>query len=199
MGSDHVEHSDAWIIAATNQDLSERVRDGHFRADLMYRLAVVELTVPPLRDRINDIRGLAEHFLSQLDAKKRFDQEALRAMESYDWPGNVRELKHRVESAALLSDGDTIDVRALCLCTRGERAISTAHRSDNGKPPGLQKQLWELIDGDKLTLAQAISECERLLVQAALRAENNNRTRAAGRLGIHVRTIFKKLREPEGS
>jgi len=199
VGSDHVEHSEAWIIAATNQDLSERVREGQFRADLMYRLAVVELTVPPLRDRVNDIRGLAEHFLSQMDEKKRFDQEALRAMESYNWPGNVRELKHRVESAALLCDGDTIGSRALCLDGRGERATSAAYPTDVGRPLGLQKQLWELIDSDKLTLAQAISECERLLVQAALRAENNNRTRAAGRLGIHVRTIFKKLRGPEAA
>jgi DNA-binding NtrC family response regulator len=129
VGSDQLEHSDAWVIAATNQDLAERVRGGAFRADLMYRLAVVELPVPPLRARPDDIAELAQHFLSQIDANKHFDEEALRAMQSYLWPGNVRELKHRVESAALFSEAPTITKRALALAPSGLGADAGAgHR-----------------------------------------------------------------------
>ncbi len=193
VGSDHLEHSDAWVIAATNQDLQERVRGGAFRADLMYRLAVVELPVPALSKRPDDIPGLAEHFLSQVDASKRFEEGALRAMQSYAWPGNVRELKHRVESAALFTELPTIDARALCLGSSGDESLDVARAACAPQAPALEQRLWSLIEGSGLTLSQAIGECERLLVRAALRAENNNRTRAAGRLGIHVRTIFKKL------
>jgi two-component system NtrC family response regulator/two-component system response regulator AtoC len=193
VGCDHVDHSDAWVIAATNQRLSDRVREGLFRADLMYRVAVVELPVPPLSERAEDIPGLAEHFLAQVDAGKRFDQEAVRAMQSYDWPGNVRELKHRVESAALLTERDTIDAQALALAPPASPAPSCAAVA-GCEEPALEQRLWSLIDSNGLSLAQAIGECERMLVRAALRAEKNNRTRAAGRLGIHVRTIFKKLR-----
>jgi len=208
VGSDRVDHSHAWVIAATNQDLPERVRAGLFRPDLMYRLAVVELPVPPLRERAGDILSLAEHFLHGIDAQRIFDEEALRALLSYDWPGNVRELKHRVESAALLTEGAAIGVRELCLQGRTrlleqEPALAWGHESPlHGSPcpqtdcsqEPLAQRLWEMIDVDKLTLSQAIGECERLLLREALRAENNNRTRAAERLGIHVRTIFKKLR-----
>jgi DNA-binding NtrC family response regulator len=193
VGSDQLEHSDAWVIAATNQDLAERVRGGAFRADLMYRLAVVELPVPPLRARPDDITELAQHFLSQIDANKHFDEEALRAMQSYLWPGNVRELKHRVESAALFSEAPTITKRALALAPSGIDIDLPRIVPGDEEQPALEQRLWHLIEGSGLTLAQAIGECERLLVRAALRAENNNRTRAAGRLGIHVRTIFKKL------
>jgi len=200
VGSDHLEYSDAWVIAATNQNLADRVRDGAFRADLMFRLAVMQVPVPSLRQRSGDIVSLAEHFLHQIDAGKSFDAQAVQAMLSYDWPGNVRELKHRVESAALLTQSPTIDLRALHF-DEAARAQSAAADFDPLEempaatpiPEQLEGQLWGLIDGG-LTLMQAIGECERLMVRAALRAENNNRTRAAGRLGIHVRTIFKKLR-----
>jgi DNA-binding NtrC family response regulator len=164
----------------------------------MYRLAVVELPVPPLRQRSGDIRQLAQHFLAEIDPGKRFDEEALLAMESYDWPGNVRELKHRVQSAALLTEGDTIGLREMAFLEGSN--LQPPDRPQGANPPqDLQHELWDLVDAGGMTLAQAISECERLLVQSALLAENNNRTRAAGRLGIHVRTMFKKIKRPDGS
>lgn len=191
VGSDRVEHSDAWVIAATNQDLTARVREGAFRADLLFRLAVVELHLPALRERHDDIRPLANHFLEQVtEGAKRFDELALRALESYEWPGNVRELRHRVEAAALLTEQAVITADALNLAGHDLPPAAPAATP----PEDLERELWALVQAERMTLAQAIGECERLLVQAALRAENNNRTRAAGRLGIHVRTIFKKLR-----
>jgi len=198
VGSDHVERSDAWVIAATNQNLSDCVRGGSFRADLMYRLAVVELPVPPLRQRTGDIRQLAEHFLAEIDPGRRFDGAALLAMESYEWPGNVRELKHRVQSAALLTEGTTIGLGEMRFL--GDAPAEGAERQPGAeRPKALQSELWDLVDGGGLTLAQAICECERLLVESALLAENNNRARAAGRLGIHVRTIFKKMKRSDGT
>jgi two-component system NtrC family response regulator len=204
VGSDRVEHSDAWVIAATNQDLGERVRQGAFRADLMYRLEVMRLDVPPLKERKGDILCLADHFLDRIsDGTKHFAEEARRALISYDWPGNVRELRHRVESASLLSSSVTIDVGALSLTgaraapsigkTAGPPPASLAAADGGPKAPTLERELWALISDQGLSLSDAVAQCERIMVQAALRAEGNNRTRAASRLGIHVRTIFKKL------
>jgi DNA-binding NtrC family response regulator len=98
-----------------------------------------------------------------------------------------------VESAALFSEAPTITKRALQLAPSGIDIDLPRIAPGEEEQPALEQTLWHLIEGSGLTLAQAIGECERLLVRAALRAENNNRTRAAGRLGIHVRTIFKKL------
>jgi len=192
VGADRAERSGAWVIAATNQDLGERVREGTFRADLLFRLAVVRLDVPPLRAREDDVVRLAEHFLRAASGDaKRFDEEARRALLSYDWPGNVRELKHRVESAALFSEDPTIGAASLNLATPPSTQAAAPPSWPVGHPLG--SQLFSLMCDGGLTLSQAITMCERLIIEAALTAENNNRTRAAGRLGIHVRTIFKKL------
>jgi two-component system response regulator AtoC len=209
VGADRVEYSDAWVIAATNQDLSDQVRLRNFRADLMFRLAVVKLDVPPLSSRQPDILNLADHFLRTVsDGTKTFAEEARIAMLSYDWPGNVRELKHRVESAAIFSDSSTIDAVAMNLsrpdgnlpsspsvpsAASSSHADVDAHGHQPAPDQPLERELWHLINDTGLTLSQAIGQCERMLIHAALRAEGNNRTRAAGRLGIHVRTIFKKL------
>jgi DNA-binding NtrC family response regulator len=198
VGSDQVDRSDAWVLAATNQDLAERVARGLFRADLMYRLAVVNLQVPPLAARSEDVLTLADHFLQQAGGgAKRFDDEARAALLAYGWPGNVRELKHRVETAALLDEDEVVRRQALDL---PPPATATAPASAPGASVsaaaghgGLSGDLWALIANEGMTLSQAMSRCEQFLIRAALDAEGNNRTRAAHRLGIHVRTIFKKL------
>ena len=224
VGSDHTERSDAWVLAATNQDLGERVSLGMFRADLMYRLAVVSLQVPPLAERDDDVLTLAEHFLVQATGGgKRFDDGARAALRAYAWPGNVRELKHRVETAALFDENDVIGRQALELPARApgpavkrdDAAVAPERRSredqddqrerealerrspedpdDQRERGALEHDLWSLIVDEGMTLSQAMGRCEQLMIRAALRAEGDNRTRAAGRLGIHVRTIFKKL------
>jgi two-component system nitrogen regulation response regulator GlnG len=214
VGSDRVERSDAWIIAATNQDLERRARDGAFRSDLLYRLAVVRIDLPALRDRPGDIEYLADHFLAGVGrGDKVFSAQARSALAAHPWPGNVRELKHRVESAALLTEGPQISAAALGL-TLDERWLgrgalglpasptalgaSPAHPDAGGRGFApevipLERELWTLIADNGLSLSAAVDLCEQLMIQAALRAEGNNRTRAAHRLGIHVRTIFKKL------
>jgi DNA-binding NtrC family response regulator len=201
VGTDRLEHSDAWIIAATNQDLGRRVGDGSFRADLLYRLAVVRIDLPSLRERPSDVLFLARHFLAEVTGgEKQLSVEACAALSGHGWPGNVRELKHRVEAAALLSEGPVIGPLALGLDPpAGGLPRETTPPPEAVLPPApplcvpLERELWHLIEENGLTLAKAVDLCEQLLIHAALRAEKNNRTRAAGRLGIHVRTIFKKL------
>ncbi|HTE56565.1 MAG TPA: sigma-54 dependent transcriptional regulator [Kofleriaceae bacterium] len=193
VGSDRVEQSAAWVIASTNQELGTCVQRGAFRADLMYRLSVVRLDVPALAQRREDILVLADHFLAlATGGSKRLADQARGALTSYDWPGNVRELKHRVESAALFHGGDEIDASALGLADDDALdAPGSATPVPSTMP--LERELWSLIEDQGLTLSAALARCEEILVQQALRAEGMNRTRAAGRLGIHVRTIFKKL------
>jgi len=197
VGSDRVEFSDAWIIAATNQDLSSRVQNSAFRADLMYRLAVMRVDLPSLADRPSDILFLAEYFLSELGRPdKYFSAEAQAALLSHPWPGNVRELKHRVESAALLTEAPSISDAALGLTLDRHPADELRAARDDATLASclpLERELWTLIAENGMTLSSAVGLCEQLMIQAALRAEGNNRSRAANRLGIHVRTIFKKL------
>ncbi len=195
VGNDRVEHSDAWVLAATNQDLHDRVRQGAFRPDLLYRLEVVRVDVPPLASRGEDVLLLADRFLHETEPGRSFSAAARRAMLAYDWPGNVRELKHRVESAALFTVGP-IEPSALGLELRGPTAVVPVAPAPIEPPcenEALEKALWTLIEKEGCNMDGAIGFCERLLIQAALRAKGNNRTRAAERLGIHVRTIYKKL------
>jgi two-component system response regulator AtoC len=189
VGSDRVVHAKVWVIAATNGDLRELVLKGAFREDLMYRLDVMHLDLPPLRIRGGDIELLARHFLAESAGPALdFTPQAIAALYAHDWPGNVRELKHRVERAALLAEPPHLDAKDLGL----EPAPAT-RRAAAAAPGRMERELWSLIEQDGLSLGEAVAYCERKLIEAALSAEMDNRTRAAQRLGIHVRTIFKKL------
>jgi DNA-binding NtrC family response regulator len=214
IGADRTERSCAWVVAATNQDLHARVRYGQFREDLLYRLEVVRIAIPPLRERRADILVLARHFLGELgQTHKRLSSEVCAALEAHGWPGNVRELRHRIEAAALLGDGDVIALADLELGVPmagapdgepgGEPGDASGGELDLPPTPGriagataaigLEDELWRLVSDHGMSLAQATTMCEEMLVRAALRAEGDNRTRAAARLGINVRTIYKKL------
>lgn len=187
VGSDRTEQSDAWVLAATNQNLGERVKNGSFRADLMYRLAVVTVEVPALRDRGQDILTLADHFLAGLPrGSLSFSAAARRKLLEYAWPGNVRELKNRVETAGLFSRETQIETSDIEL--PGGCPMPTQDAA-----PDLERALSSLVNSGDISLSQVMARCERVLIRAALDAEGDNRTRAAARLGIHVRTMFKKL------
>lgn len=197
VGSDNVGQASVWVIAATNQDLRKLVRCGHFREDLMYRLEVLQIAVPALAERPGDIEPLAYHFLKGCgQSDKRLHADAIRALLAHSWPGNVRELKHRIEAAALLCAGLEVTAEMLNLPnpTPVAHAIQTVPVSlPSTGDDALEHELWRLVAAHGLTLTESISVCEQALVKAALRAEDNNRRRAADRLGIHVRTIYKKL------
>jgi DNA-binding NtrC family response regulator len=169
---------DVRIIAATNRDLEEEVRRGHFRSDLFYRLNVIALELPPLRDRRDDLVLLIDAFLQDLAveaeaAVKALSAEALDAVMVYDWPGNVRELQNALEHAVVLSRTDVIEPQALPeRITRRRREPLVAERSSPNPP-------LEVI--------------ERAYIMWVLQAEGGNKTRAAEVLGIDPSTLYRKL------
>ncbi|MCO5340400.1 MULTISPECIES: sigma-54-dependent transcriptional regulator [Delftia] len=164
------------IIAATHRDLPDAVRQGRFREDLWYRLQVVPVHLPPLRERLGDVLLLAEHFLRQGGgaSPKRLGADAARLLLAHDWPGNVRELRNAMERAALLCPGPVI----------GPEHIGLQPAAANG--PAID---W---NGP---LAPAVAQLEREMVTRALAATMGNRAEAARRLGLSRQQLYRKLAE----
>ncbi|MXN32504.1 sigma-54-dependent transcriptional regulator [Delftia sp. CH05] len=164
------------IIAATHRDLPDAVRQGRFREDLWYRLQVVPVHLPPLRERLGDVLLLAEHFLRQGGgaSPKRLGSDAARLLLAHDWPGNVRELRNAMERAALLCPGPVI----------GPEHIGLQPAAANG--PAID---W---NGP---LAPAVAQLEREMVTRALAATMGNRAEAARRLGLSRQQLYRKLAE----
>lgn len=182
---------DVRIVAATHQGLEEMVRDGRFRADLFYRLAVIRIELPPLRSRRGDIRLLSATFLEQLGKESggsafEISPEALDALECYDWPGNVRELKNVVESLTVLNTRGRIDLEDLPPAILCGAAPAEESAPSQAEPPP------QPMPSGKLP---TLSEVEKRTILATLEACGGNRTRAAQVLGIGLRTIQRKLRE----
>lgn len=168
------------VVAATSRDLRKMVEEGTFREDLFYRLNVVTITLPPLRQRPDDIPILVDHFLKDISAQRhtaprRVLPEVVRRFQSYRWPGNVRELRHMLESMMVLAEGEVLT----------ENDLPDQIRAGS-QPPGLPKDLPTHMTMDQL---------EKLAITKALEQCVNNRTHAANRLGISVRTLQRKLRQ----
>ncbi|KAB8140859.1 sigma-54-dependent Fis family transcriptional regulator [Chloroflexia bacterium SDU3-3] len=174
---------DVRVIAATNRDLLEEVRLGNFREDLYYRLNVVNIHMPPLRERRGDLALLVEHFLNKYRFKPtaqptRISEEAMQRIEEYDWPGNVRQLENEIERAVTLSQGRVVTSQILSLGTAGQPAqIDLANRVRNR-------------DG----LAQVLADVERILLQEALRQADGDADEAARRLQISTAELGKRLK-----
>ncbi len=172
---------DARLVAATHRNLERLVTEGSFRADLLHRVRVVELFVPPLRDRGDDIPLLAEAFLRQLAGeRRRFSRAALSAIKTYRWPGNVRELRNAVEAAVILAKEDRIDVTDL------------PPRVVGGDAGGGGDALRGGTAGDDGPLS--LEDAERRAIIAALRFCDGHRTRTAKVLGIDRKTLYSKLK-----
>ncbi|HEX8128120.1 MAG TPA: sigma-54 dependent transcriptional regulator [Pyrinomonadaceae bacterium] len=189
VGSTRDRASDVRIIAATNRRLAEDVQQGRFRIDLFYRLNVISLHVPPLRDRREDIPALIDHFVALY--RERFQrpaltlsEEARRLLESLDWPGNVRELRNTIERAAALSETDEIEAAQFSQLTGKQPAVAPA-------PP-------QTRDADAEP-TRTLEELERQHILRVLEETGGNRERAAIILGISARTLYRKLREYEES
>jgi DNA-binding NtrC family response regulator len=168
IGSTKERQVPARFVAATNRNLQQMVLEGRFRADLFYRLHVLTVMMPPLRERGSDVLMLARHFLVQTErryglAPRQFAPDAIAAIERYNWPGNVRELKHLIGRAALLSQSAIIEASDLAITAVGESQNPAADRA---------------VDG--LT----INAAERLLMEEALNAANGNVSQAARKLGL---------------
>ena len=180
VGSVRERKVDVRIMAATNRDLERAVGEERFRKDLYFRLAVIVLEVPPLRERGEDALLLTEHFLREFNAKygkvvRDLSAAARDLLLSYPWPGNVRELSHVIERAVLWSRGPTLDVEHLSLT----RPVAASDHGDAAKPV------------DPATLPQ----WERTLIEQALRDAGGNQTKAAQRLGISRDTLRYRLKK----
>jgi DNA-binding NtrC family response regulator len=169
---------DVRIVAATNRDLEEEVRRGHFRSDLFYRLNVIALELPSLRDRRDDLVLLIDHFFGELAAEreaaiKALSSDALDAVMVYDWPGNVRELQNALEHAVVLSKGTLIEPGAL--------------------PERITRRRREPLVAERSSPNPSLEVIERAYIMWVLQAEGGNKTRAAEVLGIDPSTLYRKL------
>jgi len=164
---------DVRIVAATNNNLKERVSAGKFREDLYHRLNQIHLRVPPLRERLEDIEALAKHFLAQQDPGLRFSADALKLLRAYAWPGNVRELRNAVTTASIFVEGGEIQPFDLPpeLCSKDVRGAVTGTRS-----------------------SLRLDDMEQELVRKALEQTKGRQDRAAELLGISRRTLIRKMK-----
>jgi two-component system response regulator PilR (NtrC family) len=175
---------DVRILSATHKDLGDLVREGKFRQDLFYRLNVIELSVPSLRERPDDIPVLAEHLCARLAtslgaATPKLSADALAALSQYDFPGNVRELENILERAMTLCDGQEVTAADMQLPT-GIRASERTAEADSG-PSGEE------------TLDEYLARIEEVAIRDALARTNQNKTAAAKLLGITFRALRYKL------
>jgi DNA-binding NtrC family response regulator len=209
VGSSHSYKVDIRLVAATNRDLRAMVKAGEFRDDLYYRLNAAALTIPPLRDRRDAIPAFVGHFVEQycrLFAKdlRRISRPAIEALCAYSWPGNVRELAHAVESAVLMSDGDSITVNELPSNVLEGREASTPQIAE-APGSGIPVEIAETsataaptINGaatgeSKFSLDAAIREASKDALVRALNATHGNCHRAADLLGVSRYTVYRML------
>jgi DNA-binding NtrC family response regulator len=198
VGSSQSQESDVRLVAATNRPPLQAVQSGRLREDLLYRLNVFPIEVPPLRDRLSDVPLLAEHFLraiGQQEGKaKRFMPVALERLSTGRWPGNVRELRNAVQRAYVMAEEAFIDAEwlppAVPVLQDGPRA-----------QPGASLPGREVVDrpegGDSLILpiGTSMAQTERLLILATLRHYNHHKERTAAALGISMKTLYNRLKE----
>ena len=178
VGDTRVITVDVRIIAATNADLMQRVKEGRFREDLYYRLNVIEIHMPSLRERRDDIPVLIKHFMEVFAKEagktiKDIDYEAMQALLAYDWPGNIRELRNTIERATVLADGEVITMHDLTdkFRTLDIEGVSTS------------------------SLRQALDTFERDYIRRSLTESKGNKEVAAGKLGVDLATLYRKLKK----
>jgi DNA-binding NtrC family response regulator len=185
VGSTETIDVDVRVISATHRDLEEEIQAGNFREDLYYRLKVVEIELPPLRDRIEDFGALSDRFLGQvaerLDRpKKELDSAALARLARHPWPGNVRELRNVLERASVLAAGSDITEKDLQLDSSGEAPTRPT--------PGLELPFAE-------AKRETVESFERRYLSAALRENEGNVSRTAGAIGMVRQSLQQKIRE----
>lgn len=194
VGDAQTQKVDVRVIAATNQDLNEAIKKGKFREDLYYRLNVISIHIPPLRERKEDIPLLVESFLKKKDSQAAnnnkkitgVSKEAMQVLLAYDWPGNVRELENIIERAVILAKGNTIERQDL------PDFFQKAER-----PPGAAKALVCDNPGNSgmNSLKEALKNPEREIIEHTLEEAGWNRKKAAALLGINRTTLYNKMKE----
>ena len=193
---------DVRVIAASNRDLERAVREEHFRRDLYYRLAIISIFVPALRDRKEDILPLVEFFIAHYNRAFRksirgLKEETKRLLQTYDWPGNVRELKNAIERAMILEEEKDLQAEYLPFSVSHSKAAGTAFEQLSSSPSGSEA----LPDGRRLPPLSipeggtSLEEVERAMVELALQKAQNNQTQAARLLGISRDALRYKMKK----
>ncbi len=187
IGSHDTVRVDARIILATNSDLWEEVEKGSFREDLYYRIKVVTIDLPPLRERMSDLKPLAEFFLDKYCREnnrnfEKFDDDAIQLMQEYSWPGNIRQLENAVERAVVLAKSDSTVITPMDL------------------PPEVSEEVPRFVaeetsNGEILPLKEALKNPEKRIIEAALRANKWNRQKTAAMLEVNRTTLFNKMKK----
>jgi len=199
---------DTRVIAASNRDLLELAEEGTFREDLYYRLNVVPIYLPPLRERIEDIPQLLTHFLNLYNEENdryvaHIDPQAIEAMQKYHWPGNVRELQNVVERAVVMARGDelTLELLPTVITTGrparglGTRAMDFQSLTDELVHKGLHDAQQEANQADEDLLSRIVEPVERRVIAEVMTSTDQVQIKAAARLGINRNTLHKKLKQ----
>jgi transcriptional regulator with PAS, ATPase and Fis domain len=194
---------DVRVLAATNRDLETALEEGRFREDLYYRLKVVTLTLPPLRDRAGDVTMLAEYFLKKFAKAMNIDFPGLRPeaggiLNNYSWPGNVRELSNTMQKALIFSRGAPISGEEISQAIRGTSAVRQAVPfGGEGEGAGNPIRQWIKsslsIDGGEKTFGDIIDKFTAILITEALNITGGNRSQAAKLLGLSRPTLLAKI------
>ena len=198
VGGKQVLKTDVRVIAATNSDLERAIEEGTFRKDLFYRLSVFPISLPPLRDRVEDIHLLVFHFLEDYKKKSgRFisgiSKEAMRAFVNHGWPGNVRELENAVERAVIIASGRQIELDDLPEAISRSASEAFAHaRHERAAAAGEGRAI-----GLEINLPAAMDEIEKQVIEATLDYTGGDKSRAARLLNIGRKTLYRKLEQFE--
>lgn len=203
VGESRTIHVDTRVVAATNQHLEDEIEAGRFREDLYYRLNVVPIFLPPLRDRREDIPGLARHFLERKSEENRREapdlpKSAMDALIAYDWPGNVRELENCIERGVVLSNGQPISPALLGAPGNGERRLKAGKARGGNDIASLIQNLvrvgLQTVPPDEGDLFdRLVKGLERELIEQVLQSCDQVQVKAAAWLGINRNTLHKKL------
>ena len=190
LGSNEMRRVDVRVVAATNRDLLTEVRAGRFREDLYYRLAVVPVRLPPLRERLEDLPLLVEH-IAAVEGKRlgreiqEIQADSLARMKSYDWPGNIRELRNVIERAIVMEDGPVLRVLGLL-------GASDGTRTEGQEPAGVGNIANDL---GKASLQDLLRDYKKALIEAALHKSDGNQRKAAEILGLHRPSLTRMIRD----
>jgi transcriptional regulator with PAS, ATPase and Fis domain len=191
LGTNKVTTVDVRVIAATSHNLVDLIEAGKFRADLYYRLNVLPIALPPLRERVADIDAICEHLLEQIAERTGMPQRELTGsaralLASYSWPGNVRELRNVLEQAGMLTDNHMLDARDFASILPNVKVNLPVPEISVAK-----------VSSDSMdsTLAEVVAEAEKKLIESALRSARGNKALVARRLGISRGTLYQKILE----
>ncbi len=212
VGSTQMQSADVRVLAATNRRPEEAVATGRLRDDLLYRLNVFPIELPPLRDRLSDVGLLAQHFLNAFSAQegqaKQFSAAALERLAQYRWPGNVRELRNAVQRAYVMATAELIDAQwlpqpsptgdesAALASTQAQplRVAATAPTPAARRPTSASEEAFER-ESISLAIGTTLASAERTLILATLRHHHHQKERTAAALGISLKTLYNRLKE----